>query len=255
MTVDFEALAAGIASTLPDVRACVVLSAEGLVLGGHPPGAVEALTDIWGRLAGLGEVARGFVTVRDQTWVFARRGPYGTVAVVGPSGLPGLVLDRLERLLLAAEESRARREVAAPSGAWREPPRIENPRSEPARTDTGRRGPRSLHPEGRPAGAEVTVPDVLAVDVEPVAAAANRASSAEVGAKESAKDQAQDAKTAADSAPVTDKVEDRALSSPDDEEEEEGPERMVLEEPDLEVDTFSLAREFSGLFGQEESER
>ncbi len=178
MTVDFEALAAGIASTLPDVRACVVLSAEGLVLGGHPPAAVEAVTDIWGRLAGLGEVARGFVTVRDQTWVFARRGPYASVAVVGPAGLPGLVLDRLERLLLAAEESRTRREVAS-SGPWREPPRVETPRAEQPRTDPTRRAPRSLHPEGRPAAADVSVPEVVTVGVEPVAAAASQSAHAE----------------------------------------------------------------------------
>jgi hypothetical protein len=248
MTVDFEALAAGIASTLPDVRACVVLSAEGLVLGGHPPTAVEAVTDIWGRLAGLGEVARGFVTVRDQTWVFARRGPYATVAVVGPSGLPGLVLDRLERLLLAAEESRTRREVAS-SVPWREPPRVETPRAEQPRTDPARRGPRSLHPEGRPAAADVSVPEVVSVDVEPVAAAANRSALAESETQVPV----QDARPTTDSAPAVDGVEDRALEPPMDD-EEPSPKRFVLEEPDVEVDTFSLAREFSGLFGQEESE-
>ena len=38
-------------------------------------------------------------------------------------------------------------------------------------------------------------------------------------------------------------------------EEEPSAARIVIEEPDLEVDTFSLAREFSGLFGQEETEQ
>jgi hypothetical protein len=249
MTVDFEALAAGIASTLPDVRACVVLSAEGLVLGGHPGDAVETVTDIWGRLAGLGEVARGFVTVRDQTWVFARRGPYATVAVAGPSGLPGLVLDRLERLLLAAEESRTRREVIAPSGSWREAPRVDTPRADQPRTDPARRGPRSLHPEGRPAAAEVPAPEVVAVDVETVAAATSRSAVVEAVTQEPPP------AAAPSGEPVSTAgvVEDRVPELPGDENEAD-PRRIVIEEVDLEVDTFSLAREFSGLFGREEPE-
>ena len=39
-----------------------------------------------------------------------RRGPYAAFAVAGPGARPGLVIDQMDQVLLAAEEARSRHE-------------------------------------------------------------------------------------------------------------------------------------------------
>jgi hypothetical protein len=107
MPTDFAALTQAVAGQ-PDVEACLVVSRDGLVLSAWPPDGEAGAREVWAQLAGLGEVERGFVAVRDAVWAFCRRGPYGALAVASPGARPGLILDHLERLLLAAEEARAR---------------------------------------------------------------------------------------------------------------------------------------------------
>jgi hypothetical protein len=110
MSTDFAALTSALAAGLPDVRACLIVSRDGLTLGSYP-GSEEARTlSVWDRLAGLGEVERGFAVVGDELWVFSLRGPYAALALAGASARAGVVLDRLEQMLLVAQEDRLRRE-------------------------------------------------------------------------------------------------------------------------------------------------
>ena len=137
MSLDFAALTAAVGVGLPEFRACLLLSRDGLVLAAHPVVEEPRAMNVWARMTSLGELERGFVEVADEFWAFVRRGPYSAVAVAGRGARPGLVLDRLDQMLLAAEESRARREAVRPA---REPAPTEQPR-----------GLRStLHPEARP---------------------------------------------------------------------------------------------------------
>src|SRR5207247_2133150 len=74
MPVDFAALAGSI-SSVPGVRAALLLSREGLALAVAPESEESRLVSVWARLAGLGEVEKGFVNVDGGRWVVGRRGP------------------------------------------------------------------------------------------------------------------------------------------------------------------------------------
>lgn len=121
MSTDFAALTSAFASGLPDVRACLIVSRDGLSLGSHPAGEESRALSVWGRVQELGDVERGFAVVGEELWVFCRRGPYAALAIAGASARAGVVLDRLEQMALVAEEDRLRKEGlrAAPP----EPPR------------------------------------------------------------------------------------------------------------------------------------
>lgn len=128
-TIDFGALAARL-SDIDGVRACLLMSRDGLTLGVHPADREDAARVVWERMHSIGDPQRGFLTVGDELWIITRRGPYAGIVVAGPSATPGLLLDRLEFSLRAAEELRLREGSAAA------------PRTE------GARKPRSpLHPE------------------------------------------------------------------------------------------------------------
>jgi hypothetical protein len=144
---DFNALAAALGAGIQDVRGCLILSRDGLVLGAHPVGMEGEAKHSWIRFASLGEPERGFVQFGTEVWCFVRRGPYAAFALTGTGVRPGLVIDHMEEVLLAAEESRARH-----SGL-----RIGLP--ETATVPSGPRAP--LHPEARP------VDDVPVVRPEP----------------------------------------------------------------------------------------
>jgi len=151
-------LASSLAAGVGDVRGCLILSKDGLVLGSHPDsGEVEA-KHAWARFAALGDLERGFVRFGAETWCFVRLGPYEAFAIIGPGGRPGLVIDHLEQVLLAAEETRSKhpsvREPAAGS------PHTTKPRIQ-------------LHPESRPAGEPVAITSDIAPPV--VASVANAA--------------------------------------------------------------------------------
>jgi hypothetical protein len=108
MSVDFAALAQAVVGGLAGVRACLVVSRDGLVLGGHPPNKESRTLEIWGRITGLGDVERGFAVVGDELWCLCRRGPYSALATADRTARPGIILDKLERTLVVAEEDRVR---------------------------------------------------------------------------------------------------------------------------------------------------
>ena len=107
---DFDALAAVLGAGIADLRGCLILSRDGLVLAGYPDTAEHELKASWLRFAALGEPERGFVQFGNETWCYARRGPYGSFAVTGIGVRPGLVIDHMEQVLLAAEDARTKGE-------------------------------------------------------------------------------------------------------------------------------------------------
>jgi hypothetical protein len=132
---DFSALAARVAASVVELRGCLILSRDGLVLGAYPAGEEGLVKPAWLRFAVVGEPEKGFIEFGSEIWTYVRRGPYAAFAVSELGVRPGLVIDQLEQMLLSAEEIRAKREAlrvpevpAAPSG---------KPRT-------------SLHPEARP---------------------------------------------------------------------------------------------------------
>jgi hypothetical protein len=110
MSIDFAALTQAVVAGLSHVRSCLIVSRDGLALGASPATEEGRSLDVWTRIAALGDVERGFVTVRDEVWVFCRRGAYGSVAVADSSSRPGVILDTLEQMVLMAEEARMRKE-------------------------------------------------------------------------------------------------------------------------------------------------
>jgi hypothetical protein len=154
---EFSALAARVAASVGDLRGVLILSRDGLVLGAFPDGDEALLKPAWLRFAGLGEPDKGFVEFADELWAYVRRGPYASFAVTGVHVRPGLVMDQLEQMLLAAEEVRARRE------ALRLPDAAPAPSGKP-RT--------SLHAEARQASAPQPAP---AAQPAPAQAAPSRA--------------------------------------------------------------------------------
>ncbi len=132
---DFNALALALSGAIGQLRACLILSRDGLVLGAHPVSAEQDAKHAWIRLAALGELERGFVQFGIETWCYVRRGPYAALAVTSPAARPGLVIDQMEEALLEAEQAHAAREG------------LHQP--EPGTAPTSK--PRSpLHPELRP---------------------------------------------------------------------------------------------------------
>lgn len=110
MSIDFGALTHAVVAGVPDVRSCLMVSRDGLALGASPAAEEVRTLEVWTRIGTLGDVERGFITVRDEIWVFCRRGTYGAVATASPAARPGLILDHLEQMVLMAEEARVRRE-------------------------------------------------------------------------------------------------------------------------------------------------
>ncbi|MGH2554632.1 MAG: hypothetical protein ACRDHO_02810 [Actinomycetota bacterium] len=110
MSIDFGALTHAVVAGVPDVRSCLMVSRDGLALGASPAAEEDRTLEVWTRIGTLGDVERGFITVRDEIWVFCRRGTYGAVATASPTARPGLILDHLEQMVLMAEEARVRRE-------------------------------------------------------------------------------------------------------------------------------------------------
>jgi hypothetical protein len=122
---EFAALAQRVVLTMDDVRGCLVLSRDGLVLGAFPEDQEAELKPAWLRFVHVGEARKGFVEFSDQLWAFVHRGPYAAFVVTGTSVRPGVMLDQLEQAVIAAEESRAKQKevtfkvpdaAGAPSG-------------------------------------------------------------------------------------------------------------------------------------------
>jgi hypothetical protein len=107
---DYSSLAHRIAGGVADVRGCLILSRDGLILGSFPEDEA-AVKPSWLRFASLGEPERSFVEFAGEVWAYLRRGPYAAFAIAGVGVRPGLLLDQLEQVLMAAEEARTRRET------------------------------------------------------------------------------------------------------------------------------------------------
>ncbi len=120
---DFSVLASRIAVGVGEVRGCLILSRDGLVLGSFPAGEEHLVKPAWVRFAAMGDPEKGFVEFADELWVYVRRGPYAAFAVAGTGTRPGLLMEHLEQALLTAEEARSKRDALripevppAPSG-------------------------------------------------------------------------------------------------------------------------------------------
>ena len=78
---DYSALAQRISLNVREVRGCLLLSRDGLVLGAYPDEEEGIAKTAWLRFCALGEPERSFVEFTDQVWAFVHRGPYGAFAV------------------------------------------------------------------------------------------------------------------------------------------------------------------------------
>lgn len=216
---DFNALAAAVAAGVDDVRGCLILSRDGLVLGAFPASAESQAKPAWLRLAAIGDVERGFLQFGTEVWCYVRRGAYAAFTLAGTGIRPGLLIDQMEQALLTAEEARSRREglrggestgATAPSGKPRSPLHPE-PRPEPA----------SVPVESAPAFAAAE-PGPSPVETLSVFAAREAAPPADPEPAPTAQDRSGDAEPAEEPGGAT-----------------------------PEVDRFSLAREFSQLLQDE----
>jgi hypothetical protein len=225
MSTDFAALTEAVVAGLSDVRSCVMVSRDGLALGAYPATEEGRTLDVWTRLAELGDVERGFVTVRDEIWVFCRRGAYGAVATAASTARPGVILDSLEQMVLAAEEARVRKEGVRPPAE----------RAAPAETPRRMRTP--LH-KGRAAEAP-SEEDVIKVEDQEAAvmAWAKRI----LGGEDSG---TSDGPEASDAAASTDAGTDPAMTA----------ERGERSADDVPVDPVELGREFAGILAEHEEE-
>ena len=151
---EYSALAQRVVLTMDDVRGCLVLSRDGLVLGAFPEEREPTLKPAWLRFVNVGEARRGFVEFGDQIWAYVHRGPYAAFVVAGHGVRPGVLLDQLEQAVLAAEEARAEAGHAQGPRRRRAPPRASRgPRCTRRRTDRppsrrGRRRSRRGAPRG-----------------------------------------------------------------------------------------------------------
>src|SRR2546428_6333675 len=89
MSVDFAALVHAFVAGVADVRACLIVSRDGLALGASPADEEEKALAAWSQIAAVGEVDRGFVGLRDEQWVFCRRGADSAPAPAPPRGPAG----------------------------------------------------------------------------------------------------------------------------------------------------------------------
>jgi hypothetical protein len=212
---DFNALAATLAADLDGVRAALIVSRDGLVIGAHPDDGEGAAKPAWLRVASLGDPERGFFQFATETWCYVRRGPYAAFVVATAAVRPGLVIDQMERVLLAAEEARADRSGLKP----------EAPAPASAAAPSGK--PRTaLHREP----ARPTDEPVVIHDDAPVAAVPSE--------------------SGASSAPDPDPPRDAPPTPEPTSGAPAGASRRSMwatEEGDEDVDTFSLTREFGQL--------
>ena len=173
---EYAALAQRVVLTMDDVRGCLVLSRDGMILGAYPEEDEHAFKPAWLTFAHVGEARRGFVEFSDQMWAYVHRGPYAAFVIAGTGVRPGVLLDQLEQAVLAAEESRARKgetlkvpdASGAPSGRPRTSLHPPEPRTAPEPESIASAPP----PEQRAwNGRRPNDPAPVAPPYEPVAAA------------------------------------------------------------------------------------
>jgi hypothetical protein len=117
-----------------------VLSQDGLPLAAYPEAEEAAIAALWSRLASVGPVTRGFLTVRSEVWAFVQGERHGAMVVADRAVRPGQMLDVLDGVLAQA----AAAEVLAGSD------RLGVGRGDP-RAPAARRFSTPLHRDGRPA--------------------------------------------------------------------------------------------------------
>jgi hypothetical protein len=98
---EFSDLAARMSAGLAGVRACLILSRDGLSLGLHPADEEARARKAWDSLQHMGDPRRGFLDMGDEIWVVSARGSYAAFMVASPEAKPGLLLDRMEAELAA----------------------------------------------------------------------------------------------------------------------------------------------------------
>lgn len=254
---DYSALAYRIAGGVADVRGCLILSRDGLILGSYPDDET-AVKPAWVRFASLGDPERSFVEFGDQVWVYVRRPAYGAFAVANAGVRPGLVIDQLEGILTSAEESRNRRDTLRVPEASAGPPA--KPTSLRPATNGGSSSvaPAPGSAEARHWARTIPAPDGekervgSSVGRSGDTAAADRTNSESADATHATEegDPGDELDAGADGAPAVD-ADGKPLAPKDtsDTHEANGDERpppMELD-ADAEVDPVMLAKEFSGL--------
>jgi len=128
---EFGDLAVRMAAGVAGVRACLILSRDGLSLGSHPADGEARARRAWDALQQIGDPQRGFVDMGEEIWVVSARGAYAAVIVASSEAKPGVLLDRMEAELASADVARA---SEGPEGGRNEP---------------GKRPRSPLHPEPR----------------------------------------------------------------------------------------------------------
>jgi hypothetical protein len=260
---DYSALAQRISVSVHEVRGCLLLSRDGLVLGAFPEEEENLAKGAWLRFCALGEPERSFVEYTDQVWAYVKRGPYAAFALADAGVRPGILVDQLEQMLMTADEGRSRRDTlrvpdaaSAPSGKPRTSLHPAAPKADPVEVvavesapltaaESASAGPwKHQAPAEQPAvgGAE---PAAEATALEPVVAAPASAPT-------------DHAPEAAPAPPVGTPGRPPAEAAPAPAEEPVGsalgkePKKLVggaggPEEEEIEVDRVLLAKEFSGL--------
>jgi hypothetical protein len=243
---DFNALALALSGAVGQLRACLILSRDGLVVGAYPPAAEQDAKHAWIRLASLGELERGFVQFAAETWCYVSRGPYAALALTSSAVRPGLVIDQMEEALLEAEQARAAHDglhphesATAPTSRPRSPLHPElKPLERPLVLERA-----SAEPASASVGLDPLVPgDPVAVP-SPVETPAIGEPSGLAAAPETGEQETPDEPPgpASEGARPDGPVEAKPLAG-----EPETPEPPGGPDPD-EVDPFTLAREFSAL--------
>lgn len=247
MSIDFAALTQAVVAGLSDVRSCLIVSRDGLALGASPAIEEGRTLDVWTRVASLGEVERGFVTVRDEVWVFCRRGAYAAVATAGSTARPGLILDSLEQMVLAAEEARVRKEGLRLAAEL-----------ETISADTPRGLRTSLHKERTPSGSPSDAGPSLEAQEAAVSAWARRLGARSDERKQSASVPvsawaAQEARSPRPSEPPPAPVSEvSANAQPAVATPEAGTESRERAPDDSSVDPVELSREFAAILAEQE---
>jgi len=265
---DYSALAYRIAGGVADVRGCLILSRDGLILGSYPDDET-AVKPAWVRFASLGDPERSFVEFGDQVWVYVRRPAYGAFAVANAGVRPGLVIDQLEGILASAEESRNRRDTLrvpeasggprakAPTSSYR-PPAIGGPSAvAPASSRDARHWVRAarpvvgVEPDAEPDVEEMTrVPNGVRHSGDGISGEGRGAGSADAATPGPDEDPDAASAAASDDAPDDGAAADAGVSgdTSDTNEAKDGDPSVPMDlDADAEVDPVMLAKEFSGL--------
>ena len=86
---DFDGSGGSHVGGVAGVRACLILSKDGLSLGAHPADAEARARQAWEALQRIGDPQRGFVDMGTEIWVVATGGAYAAAMVATPEAQAG----------------------------------------------------------------------------------------------------------------------------------------------------------------------